>query len=569
MASAREEFLKKLLRFQLTAAEYRTLAKEYEARAEAEALEEEKKEEGSFTIEDENEEPASDPCVYQATYLDFSIAVKNIMRKRESAEGLESIVIQDWYDLVTDHLMEEFGTYNFGYYGDEELAIPFFPTNDQNILSEVLTQLSNACRYDPVEDAYDWDFTELLNQVKNYEFNMKHEILEWKYTKEQQKNFLDYFQENTYALGSASFAVIFLYRKLVEEGMKAKLPEAMQAKAYSMYGGNQVYECDYKASRDLLLTLMEMEGYQERKPFFANTLGYIYYYGRCNGGKPEYDKAFKYFAFGAFNGVYESMYKLADMYETGKGVIKSPATARNLITFVYDQSRTDFVAGEDNRTKFADAALRMGKIFEYGINADADVELAYMFYLEARCAIEKRVEEEGFFGDNKVHDNIEKALKRIKEKLPKGYFDGAAELRISFIQQLLEGNNVAELCYTPLPMERCKVKLELVEAEYPYNNVLLTIPELDYCDRVKELAFVTDLPLPLREDNENEEATDIQLDNGKEEKSAVAGTDIDGEVKLLVDRVEVALGDDTLLLVFAYEGEIVLVLPYREVVALR
>ena len=31
-----------------------------------------------------------------------------------------------------------------------------------------------------------------------------------------------------------------------------------------------------------------------KKAFLANTLGYIYYYGRCNNGNPEYELAYKY-----------------------------------------------------------------------------------------------------------------------------------------------------------------------------------------------------------------------------------------------------------------------------------
>ena len=35
--------------------------------------------------------------------------------------------------------------------------------------------------------------------------------------------------------------------------------------------------------------------YENGDTFAANSLGYIYYYGRVNNGIPEYDKAYKYF----------------------------------------------------------------------------------------------------------------------------------------------------------------------------------------------------------------------------------------------------------------------------------
>jgi TPR repeat protein len=59
-------------------------------------------------------------------------------------------------------------------------------------------------------------------------------------------------------------------------------------------------------------------------PQYANTLGYIYYYGRCNNGVPEYDQAFYYFSYAAANGLYEGMYKLADLFWHGYGCKKAP-----------------------------------------------------------------------------------------------------------------------------------------------------------------------------------------------------------------------------------------------------
>ncbi len=78
---------------------------------------------------------------------------------------------------------------------------------------------------------------------------------------------------------------------------------------------------------------------------YANTLGYIYYYGRCNGGVPEYDKAFYYFGIAAANGLYEGMYKLADMFRHGYGCRESRHTARNLYGMVYEDSLKHFLQG--------------------------------------------------------------------------------------------------------------------------------------------------------------------------------------------------------------------------------
>ena len=52
-------------------------------------------------------------------------------------------------------------------------------------------------------------------------------------------------------------------------------------------------------------------------------IGYIYYYGRCWDGQPQYDEAFRYFSVGAAGGIYESRYKLADMFAKGYGVVQN------------------------------------------------------------------------------------------------------------------------------------------------------------------------------------------------------------------------------------------------------
>ena len=116
-------------------------------------------------------------------------------------------------------------------------------------------------------------------------------------------------------------------RRYTEELCREDNVFALRLKGYACYGGNRLYECDWAAARDCMLRLRELADDAE----YANTLGYIYYYGRCNGGEPEYEKAFPQFSYAAANGVFEAIYKLGDMYSHGYGCRKSEETARNLI----------------------------------------------------------------------------------------------------------------------------------------------------------------------------------------------------------------------------------------------
>ena len=95
-------------------------------------------------------------------------------------------------------------------------------------------------------------------------------------------------------------------RRYTEELCREDNVFALRLKGYACYGGNRLYECDWTAARDCMLRLRELADDAE----YANTLGYIYYYGRCNGGEPEYEKAFPQFSYAAANGLFEAIYKL-------------------------------------------------------------------------------------------------------------------------------------------------------------------------------------------------------------------------------------------------------------------
>lgn len=73
-----------------------------------------------------------------------------------------------------------------------------------------------------------------------------------------------------------------------------KDPKAIQRRGYCYYCGTKIYPNDWYKARDSFIDYYQMTGDASA----ANTLGYIYYYGRCNGGVPEYEKAFKYFSIG-------------------------------------------------------------------------------------------------------------------------------------------------------------------------------------------------------------------------------------------------------------------------------
>ena len=87
---------------------------------------------------------------------------------------------------------------------------------------------------------------------------------------------------------------------------------------------------------------------------------------------------------------------------------------------VYNETKKRFLRGYD--ACFADAALRLGKVFEYGIGTEVNPAAAYCLYLEADYAAKIRAAHSDFFGDHSVAKRTEQALERVARKLPAEFF---------------------------------------------------------------------------------------------------------------------------------------------------
>lgn len=202
-------------------------------------------------------------------------------------------------------------------------------------------------------------------------------------------------------------------RDIILELTELDYAVAISTLGYAYYGGNDLFPCDWDKSRDCFLKLMEMDTVSGLdKCQYANTLGYIFYYGRCNNGVPEYEKAHQYFSLGAAGGLYESMYKLSDMYAHGYGVAKNTYAAATLVNMVYTENLRLIKEGHFD-CQFADAALRMGNLCRDGILHEDE----YYFYTLADFAIRKRLAYDRY-GDSHVFSGIQKELARIREGQP-------------------------------------------------------------------------------------------------------------------------------------------------------
>ena len=251
------------------------------------------------------------------------------------------------------------------------------------------------------------DLDDVIKEVQTWEDNRDKLYAEREYTEAQKHDFLNHWNDDR--LEYSDEDIKEAYRKILDGLCQKDDIKALKIKAYACYGnGNAAYGQNWDESLKCLLRLMELDP----NPQTANTLGYMYYYGRCNDGKPEYDKAFYYFSIGAAGWYYESRYKLADMFQHGYGVAKNPKAAATLIWELYDEQIKKICDGQF-QSNFADVALRAGNIYRYGIDCLQNPDSAYYYYLQAQYAIRMRMLAEDNYGDASVAAGIEKAIEEI------------------------------------------------------------------------------------------------------------------------------------------------------------
>ncbi len=131
--------------------------------------------------------------------------------------------------------------------------------------------------------------------------------------------------------------------------------EALKIKAFACNGGNAAFPCDYGEAVRLLTILLKEFGFG----YAANALGFIYYDGKYTG-KPDFDKAFAYFAIASNYGIAEAKLKFADMLLMGDAGNPDPILAYNTYLQVYHDARIRFETGEYN-CNLPESAIRIAR----------------------------------------------------------------------------------------------------------------------------------------------------------------------------------------------------------------
>lgn len=330
---------------------------------------------------------------------------------------------------------------------------------------------------------------DLLEKISYYRTDKDLNILTYRLTQAEKRRYLLTFSKEK-ILGCFPQPYTERYRTILNELCEKNDPKALSIRGFSAYGkGSLIADANWETCRNDFEKALPLAPDNE-KADLANALGYIYYYGRCNNGKPQYNKAFYYFSIGSAMGHPESIYKTGDMMRNGYGVPQSKSAAFDLYATAYQQTRESFVEGNED-CPFADAALRMAQCFAEGIGISPDTENAYGFIMQADCAIRMRSDADAY-GDDVVNQRIQTLRESLKEQLgPKILHKKDITQIHELVYRIIDEAHAIKFQAVRLKSET-KVVFQLdSEQEEANAGFMLTFPRISRCELAKELSVYT------------------------------------------------------------------------------
>ncbi len=199
-----------------------------------------------------------------------------------------------------------------------------------------------------------------------------------------------------------------LYVNLLEELALENDKDAISEIGYAYNEGDRFFPCDYYKAVPYLEKMGENGDY-----FAYNVLGYIYYYGRVNNKIPEYDKAFKYFSLGNIGGIFESTYKLGDMYKNGYYVKQNYDIAFRLYIKNFKEQLEEYLLQGDFANKLPDITLRLASCYLKGSGCEKSISNALFFVKLAKLSSIKRIKVWDFWGNMSVDKSINELYENI------------------------------------------------------------------------------------------------------------------------------------------------------------
>ena len=308
--------------------------------------------ESGFDVQCENE--------YPMLLSDLKTALQHFEEEKTSFKDFAF----DWWCPITTYFYEDLCLDELlGPDPDNifEFPLPPLPETDEDMIVTVMIRIAR------VADTFSEDgklptgtasdvlgIPGLLSLIDNFEENKDLPPEERTYTRDQMLVFLNHW-DNNLLLSDAPEDVISHFKEFTNILCGQHVFEALKIKAFACNGGNAVFKCDYPEAVRLLTILLKEYGFG----YAANALGFIYYDGKLTG-KPDFDKAFAYFAIASNYNVTEARLKFADMLLLGNAGNPDPILAYNTYLQIYHDARVRFESGDYN-AHLPESAMRIAR----------------------------------------------------------------------------------------------------------------------------------------------------------------------------------------------------------------
>ena len=163
------------------------------------------------------------------------------------------------------------------------LEVPDFPMTEEDLIATIFNVIGKSVGNptfpkNAVALSSVLDIDSMIEMIEFFSEDRDLPVEERRFTTAQKIAFINHWN-NDLMLEDAPDYIKSMFRKFTDELAAEGNFDAIKVKAYSLYGGNSVYPCDYVESSRLLEILWKKYSFG----YAADTLGYIHYYGRIDG----------------------------------------------------------------------------------------------------------------------------------------------------------------------------------------------------------------------------------------------------------------------------------------------
>ena len=386
--------------------------------------------ESGFDVQCENE--------YPMLLSDLKTALSHFEDEKLSFEDFAF----DWWCPITTYFYEDLCLDELlGPDPDNicDLPLPPLPETDEDMIVTVFLKIAK------IADTFDENggmpkgtasevlgIANLINMIDNFEENKELPPEERTYTKDQMITFLNHW-DNSLLLADAREDIINHFVEFTNILCGQHVFEALKIKAFACNGGNAAFPCDYAEAVKLLTILLKEFGFG----YAANALGFIYYDGKLTG-KPDFDKAFAYFAIASNYGIAEAKLKFADMLLLGDAGNPDPILAYNTYLQVYHDARIRFESG-DYSSNLPESAIRIARALK--LFPDQKVKRLKLL-LEATYSAFVRYQNNKMYSDlefsKEVQAEIDKAINEFTKDDPVKINSGWQQLGLDDVNDVFD-----------------------------------------------------------------------------------------------------------------------------------